>query len=78
MLKKSFYSILSLQHTDASDVNNYMERLFSIFNTPTDKREKNTPEYLQKFPYVNGGLFKDVVKSIYYKIKKYFNRSWTT
>ena len=24
--------------------------------------EINTPEYLQKFPYVNGGLFRDVVK----------------
>lgn len=56
------YSISSHTLPDGSDVNNYMERLFSIFNTPTDKREKNTPEYLQKFPYVNGGLFKDVVK----------------
>ncbi len=56
------YSISSHTLPDGSDVNNYMERLFSIFNTPKDKREKNTPEYLQKFPYVNGGLFKDVVK----------------
>lgn len=56
------YSISSHTLPDGSDVNNYMERLFSIFNTPKDKREKNTPEYLKKFPYVNGGLFKDVVK----------------
>ena len=56
------YSISSHTLPDGSDVNNYMERLFSIFNTPTDKRENNTPEYLKKFPYVNGGLFKDVVK----------------
>ena len=56
------YSISSHTLPDGSNLNNYMERLFSIFNTPKDKREKNTPEYLQKFPYVNGGLFKDVVK----------------
>ena len=56
------YSISSHTLPDGSDLNNYMERLFSIFNTPKDKREKNTPEYLKKFPYVNGGLFKDVVK----------------
>ena len=56
------YSISSHTLPDGSNLNNYMERLFSIFNTPTDKRENNTPEYLKKFPYVNGGLFKDVVK----------------
>ena len=55
-------SISSHTSFDGSDVNSYMERLFKIFNTPQDKREKNTPEYLQKFPYVNGGLFRDVVK----------------
>ena len=55
-------SISSHTSFDGSDVDSYMERLFKIFNTPQDKREKNTPEYLQKFPYVNGGLFKDIVK----------------
>lgn len=55
-------SISSHTSFDGSDVDNYMQRLFNIFNTPQDKREKNTPEYLQKFPYVNGGLFRDVVK----------------
>ena len=34
------YSISSHTLPDGSDVNNYMERLFSIFNTPKDKREK--------------------------------------
>ena len=55
-------SISSHTSIDGSDVESYMQRLFNIFNTPQDKREKNTPEYLQKFPYVNGGLFRDVVK----------------
>ena len=55
-------SISSHTSIDGSDVDSYMERLFKIFNTPQDQREINTPEYLQKFPYVNGGLFRDVVK----------------
>ena len=55
-------SISSHTSIDGSDVDSYMQRLFKIFNTPHDQREINTPEYLQKFPYVNGGLFRDVVK----------------
>ena len=55
-------SISSHTSIDGSDVDSYMERLFKIFNTPQDQREINIPEYLQKFPYVNGGLFKDIVK----------------
>ena len=55
-------SISSHTSLDGSDVDSYMQRLFNIFNTPQEQREINTPEYLQKFPYVNGGLFRDVVK----------------
>jgi type II restriction/modification system DNA methylase subunit YeeA len=55
-------SISSHTSIDGNDVDSYMQRLFKIFNTPQDQREINTPEYLQKFPYVNGGLFRDVVK----------------
>ena len=55
-------SISSHTSIDGSDVDSYMQRLFKIFNTPQDQREINTPEYLQKFPYVNGGLFRDVLK----------------
>ncbi|MBK2266514.1 class I SAM-dependent DNA methyltransferase [Francisella philomiragia] len=45
--------------SDGSNLDNYLERLFEILNTEEDKRPKNTPAYLDKFPYVNGGLFKD-------------------
>lgn len=55
-------SISSHTSLDGSDVDSYMEQLFKIFNTPQDQREINTPEYLQKFPYVNGGLFRDILK----------------
>lgn len=43
---------------DGSDLNSVIKELFSILNVPEDKRNK-TPEWLQKFPYVNGKLFEE-------------------
>lgn len=53
------HSIESHTKLDGSNLDNYLERLFEILNTEEDKRPKNTPAYLDKFPYVNGGLFRD-------------------
>ena len=50
-------SIQNHTKVDGSDLDNYLERLFEILNT--ENRAKNTPAYLDKFPYVNGGLFRD-------------------
>jgi hypothetical protein len=36
----------------------YLEKLFKVLNTPTNKR-KGLPGYLNDFPYVNGGLFEN-------------------
>ena len=63
-------SISSHTQIDGSDVNSYLARLFKIFNTPENKRETNTPTYLNAFPYVNGGLFRDE-----YNIPKFTTRS---
>jgi hypothetical protein len=52
-------SIASYTQEDGSDLSAYFARLFQIFNTPKDKRDTSTPAYLNAFPYVNGGLFKD-------------------
>ncbi len=45
---------------DGSDLNAYLDKLFIVLNTPENQR-KDLPEYLNAFPYVNGGLFKDIV-----------------
>jgi len=50
-------SLSSHTQMDGSDLDAYLQRLFTIFNTPNNKREPNTPAYLNAFPYVNGGLF---------------------
>ncbi len=54
-------SIASHTQIGGSDLNTYLEKVFEVLDTPTNKRE-NLPEYLNKFPYVNGGLFKEKVK----------------
>jgi len=44
--------------SDGCDLNSYLDTLFEVLNTSEDKRH-NLPEYLNDFPYVNGGLFKN-------------------
>lgn len=43
---------------DGSDLNDFLDKFFEVLNTPEKKRKK-LPEYLNNFPYVNGGLFKE-------------------
>ena len=47
---------------DGSDLNTFLDRIFKVLNTP-DKERKNLPEYLNAFPYVNGGLFEKEYKT---------------
>ncbi|MFD1630563.1 class I SAM-dependent DNA methyltransferase [Pseudopedobacter beijingensis] len=44
---------------DGSDIDKFLNLLFKKLNSETN----DFPDYLQKFPYVNGGLFKDSIKS---------------
>ncbi len=56
------------QHTkpDGSDVHSFLDRLFKVLNT---KDNSNEPTYLQAFPYVNGGLFRDTIVSPKFSLK---------
>ena len=45
------------QH-DGSDLHTYIDNLFEVMNSD-HKQRKNLHAYLEAFPYVNGGLFKD-------------------
>jgi len=49
-----------MQHTqdNGSDVNVFLEQLFSALNI---KDNSHKPNYISDFPYVNGGLFQDVI-----------------
>jgi hypothetical protein len=52
-------SISSHTQTDGSDLNTYLDKLFEILNTD-NKDRNNIPAYLDAFPYVNGGLFRNL------------------
>jgi len=51
-------AISSHTQTDGSDLQEYLDKLFVVMNTEHNKR-KNLPHYLDAFPYVNGGLFRN-------------------
>ena len=50
-------AIASHTQADGSDLHVYLDRLFEVLNTPKEQR-KELPNYLNDFPYVNGGLFR--------------------
>jgi len=49
--------ILQRTNVDGSDLALHLQKIFEILNKPQDKRLKTIDEQLDKFPYVNGGLF---------------------
>jgi hypothetical protein len=58
------HSIKNHTQTDGSDLADYLDKLFTVMNLPpNDKARLVLPDYLQKFPYVNGGLFAKPIKS---------------
>ncbi len=49
-------AISSHTQTDGSDLDTFLNRLFEVLNT-AEKDRTDLPDYLNAFPYVNGGLF---------------------
>jgi hypothetical protein len=47
---------------DGSDLNSYLDSLFDVLNTEPNSR-RGLPAYLDAFPYVNGGLFRDSISA---------------
>ena len=58
-IRKQFtHGIISHTQEDGSDLNTYLDKLFVVLNAD-NKNRKNLSAHLEKFPYVNGGLFKN-------------------
>lgn len=71
IFKKAQFTAALKSHTqeDGSDLDTYLDKLFDVLNTPENER-KDLPAYLNAFPYVNGGLFKQKLQ-----IPKFTRRS---
>ena len=54
------HAVESHTSPNGSDLDAYLNRLFWVLNTPMDKRGE-IPNFLNAFPYVNGGLFRDEI-----------------
>ena len=44
---------------DGSDLGGWLAQLFQVLNTPEDRRSTTLDEDLNRFPYINGDLFRD-------------------
>ena len=56
------HAVSSHTQMDGSDLNTFLDTLFEVMNTSSSKRMVSgaeLPAYLQAFPYVNGGLFRN-------------------
>lgn len=72
---ESIFTNTLAQHTleNGSDTNLFINRLFDRLNA---ENGKGFPEHFAKFPYVNGGLFKDKITPLSFPLKpvKYWLR----
>ena len=48
---------------DGSDTGALLTQLFDVLDTPENKRQSNLDEDLARFPYVNGALFTDPIRT---------------
>ncbi len=44
---------------NGEDLGGHLQTIFQVLNTPENERQKELPDDLKDFPYVNGTLFKD-------------------
>lgn len=51
-------SLMTLSREDGTDTSSVLQTIFIALNTPNEDRD-GLPEYARRFPFVNGGLFKE-------------------
>lgn len=59
-----FYRFV-LEHTTSENLGGQLNSLFEVLNTPENRRQR-VPEHLAKFPYVNGSIFADSMRTEYF------------
>ena len=67
--KSTFYNYLQASNPDGSDLSGRLTMLFSVLDTPDDKRMKNLPEELKRFRYINGNLFSERLAPPFFSAK---------
>lgn len=60
-----FYRFV-LEETTAGNLGPQLNSLFEVLNTSENRRPSYLPEHLAKFPYVNGSIFADQMRTEYF------------
>ena len=68
IFEENIFTNTLAQHTaeNGKDTHSFLDNLFDRLN---DKKTDKYPDYLAKFPYVNGGLFNDSISSPVFTVK---------
>jgi hypothetical protein len=53
-------------NADGSDIGGHLTSIFQTVNTKIEDRQRNIDESLNDFPYVNGGLFEENLRTVYF------------
>ncbi len=61
--------VKELTKIDGSDLDDFIKQLFGVLDVSIKDRPKDTPSWLQDFPYVDGDLFKDSHESLKFTAK---------
>jgi type I restriction-modification system DNA methylase subunit len=67
--QKAFEQYIRNSNEDGSDLSGRIMMLFSVLNTPENKRMTNSPDELKKFRYINGKLFSRTLPPAYFDSK---------
>ncbi|KMP20389.1 DNA methyltransferase [Bacillus cereus] len=62
-------AVKRLTSPDGSDLNTFFRKVFAIMDQPENIRDKNLPDYMAKFPYVNGQLFTETHEELIFSKK---------
>lgn len=69
--KRQFYKYLLNSKSDGSDLAGRITTLFEVLNTSNSERMPNLSDELSSFPYVNGGLFSEHLRSASFDAQMY-------
>lgn len=58
--------IIQRTNPDGSDLALHLQKIFEVLNTPKESRLKTIDEQLKNFPYINGRLFEEAIKTADY------------
>lgn len=68
LFERNLFNRYIAAHTsdDGTDTGSAIDTIFQLLDTPKENRQTNLSDELKKFPYVNGGLFKEHLPVAYY------------